>query len=83
MVKNSPAIQETTVRALSWEDTLEESIATHSSIFAWRIRIDGGIWGATIHGGHKELNTTELTYLTLPYCGKKYPEEPIAQGLLR
>ena len=37
MVKNPPAMQETWVRFLDWEDSLEEGIATHSSILAWRI----------------------------------------------
>ena len=36
-VKNLPAMWETHVQSLGWEDTLEESLATHSSIFAWRI----------------------------------------------
>ena len=37
LVKNLPAMQETWVRSLGWEDPLEEGMATHSSIFAWRI----------------------------------------------
>ena len=37
MVKNLPAMQETWVRSLGWEDPLEENMATHSSILAWRI----------------------------------------------
>ena len=37
LVKNSPAKQETLVQFLDWEDPLEEGIATHSSILAWRI----------------------------------------------
>ena len=37
MVKNPPAVQEIWVRSLGWEDPLEESMATHSSILAWRI----------------------------------------------
>ena len=37
MVKNLSAIQETWVRSLGWEDPLEEGMATHSSILAWRI----------------------------------------------
>jgi len=37
MVKNLPAIQETWVRSLGWEDPLEKGRATHSSILAWRI----------------------------------------------
>ena len=41
-VKNLPAVQETWVQFLGWEDPLEEAMATHSSIFAWRIPIDRG-----------------------------------------
>ena len=37
MVKNLPAMQETQVLSLGWEDPLEERKATHSSILAWRI----------------------------------------------
>ena len=36
MVKNLPAMQETCVQSLGWEDPLEKGIATHSSILAWR-----------------------------------------------
>ena len=36
-VKNLPAMQETQVQSLGWEDPLEKEMATHSSIFAWRI----------------------------------------------
>ena len=38
MVKNRPAMQETWVQFLVWEDPLEDSMATHSSILAWRIQ---------------------------------------------
>ena len=37
MVKNLPAMWETWIQSLGWEDPLEESMATHSSILAWRI----------------------------------------------
>ena len=37
LVKNPLAMWETWVRALSWEDTLEKGMATHSSVLAWRI----------------------------------------------
>ena len=37
MVKNLPAMQETGVRFLGWEDPLEKRMATHSNILAWRI----------------------------------------------
>ena len=37
MVKNLPAMQETRIPSLGWEDPLEKGMATHSSILAWRI----------------------------------------------
>ena len=37
MIKNLPAICETQVRSLGWEDPLEKELATHSSILAWEI----------------------------------------------
>ena len=37
MVRNPPAMQETWVPSLGWEDSLEEGTATHASILAWRI----------------------------------------------
>ena len=37
MVKNPPAMQETWLRSLGWEDPLEEEMATHYSILVWRI----------------------------------------------
>ena len=37
MVKNLPAMQETQVRSLDWEDLPEKEMATHSSILAWKI----------------------------------------------
>ena len=36
-IKHLPAMQETQVRSLGWEDPLEKEMATHSSILAWRI----------------------------------------------
>ena len=50
MVKNLHAMQETWVLSLDWEDPLEEGMANHSSIFAWRIPMDRGAWQATVHG---------------------------------
>ena len=35
---------------LGWEDPMEEGMATHSSILAWRIAMDRGAWWATVHG---------------------------------
>ena len=53
VVKNLPAMQETQVRSLGWEDPLEEGMTTHSSILAWRIPMDRGAWRATVHGVEK------------------------------
>ena len=50
LVKNPPAMQETCVQSLGWEDPLEEGKATHSYILAWRIPTDRGAWRATVHG---------------------------------
>ena len=50
MGKNLPAMQETWVRSLGWEDPLEEGMATHTSILAWRTPMDRGAWQVTIHG---------------------------------
>ena len=52
--------QETRVPSLGWEDPLEEGVATHSSILAWRIPIDRGAWHATVPGV-AELDATEVT----------------------
>ena len=49
MVKNWPAMRKTWVQSLGWEDPLEENMATHSSIPAWRIPMDRGAWQATVH----------------------------------
>ena len=42
MVKNLPAMWETWVRSLGWEDPLEKGMATHSIIHAWRVPVDRG-----------------------------------------
>ena len=52
-VKNLPAVRETWVQSLGWEDPLEEGLATHSSILAWRIPMDRAAWQATVHGVSK------------------------------
>ena len=42
MVKNLPAMQETQVQSLGWEDPLEKEMATRSSILAWKNPMDRG-----------------------------------------
>ena len=59
-VKNPPAVQETQVRCLSWEDALEKGMATQSSILYWRIPMDRGTWQATVSPWDSEdSDTTE------------------------
>ena len=53
LVKNLPAMQETWVQSLSWEDPLEKGKAIHFTILAWRIH------GLCSPWGHKESDTTE------------------------
>ena len=70
MVKNPPAMRETWVRSLGWEDPLEKGMATHSSILAWRIPMDRGSLTGYSPGGCKELDTTEqlsLHYLVIQW----------------
>ena len=58
MIKNLPAMRETQVWSLGWEDPLEDGMATHSSILAWRIpwtEETGGLQSMSC----KELVTTE------------------------
>ena len=50
LVENLPAMLETQVQSLNWEDPLEEGMATHSSILAQRIPMDRGAWQAAVHG---------------------------------
>ena len=50
MVKNLPAMQETTIRSLGWEVPLWKGVAIHSSILAWRIPWTEKSGGATILG---------------------------------
>ena len=54
LVKNLPAMRETWVWSLGWEDPLEKGKATHSSILAWRIP-----WTVYSPWGRKELDMTE------------------------
>ena len=61
MVKNLPANVGDAgdlVRSLDQEDSLEDEMATHSSLLAWRIPMDRGVWRAAVQG-FAELDTTE------------------------
>ena len=58
-VQNPPAIQETRVQSLGHKDPLEEEVATHSSILAWRIPWTEEPDEAAVHSITKELDTTK------------------------
>ena len=60
-VKTLPAMQETQVHSLGWEDLLEKRMATHSSIL--ENSMDRGAWRATVHGV-AESDTTERLHFT-------------------
>ena len=53
MVENPPAMQKSWVQSLGWEDPLEEGIATHSSILAWRIAWTEGPGGLQSTGSQR------------------------------
>ena len=46
---------------MGWEDPVEEGMATHSNILAWRIPIDRGAWRATVHGIIESYTTEQLS----------------------
>ena len=70
MVKNLPAIQEAWVYSLGWEDILEKEMATHSSIFAWRISWTEEPDGLhTIHGVAESDRTERLILSTFLFGG--------------
>ena len=54
-------MRETWVWSLDWEDPLEEGMATHSSILAWRIPMDRGAWQGTVHGVAESDMTEQLS----------------------
>ena len=58
-VKYPPVMWETWLQSLSWEDSLEEGMATHSNILAWRISMDKGVWMGYSPWGCKESDMTE------------------------
>ena len=63
MVKNLPAMQETWVRSLGWEDPLEKE-SNPLSVLAWRLPMDRGAWRATGHGVAESDMTERLSSLS-------------------
>ena len=73
MVKNPPAMWETCVPSLGWEDPLEEGMATHSSVLAWSIPMEREAWQATVHECKKFI-------CLFVYCSFKCLEEWLAHS---
>ena len=72
-VKNQPSMQETWVPSLGWKDSLEEDMATHSIILAWRIPMERGAWRATVDGVAKsqtQLSTHPINISVVLLIGK-------------
>ena len=65
LVRNPPAMKETSVRSLGWEDPLEKGKATHSSVLAWRIP-----WTVCDHGVAK--SQTRLSYFHFHFPDQLY-----------
>ena len=61
IVKNPPAVWETWVQSLGWEDPLEKGITTHSSILAWRIHMDKEPGGLQSMGSQKVRHNRALS----------------------
>ena len=64
MVKKMPTMRETLVGSLGWEDPLEEGIATHSSILAWRIPMAEDPGGPQSMGSQIQVYSNSL--LSMP-----------------
>ena len=65
--KNLPAMQETQeiqVQSQGREEPLEEEMAAHSSILAWRIPMDGGAWCTTVHEVTKSQTSLSMNACT-------------------
>ena len=75
MVKNLPAMWETWVQSLGWEDPLEEGMA----ILAWRIPMDRGAWQAT---GHEVTKSQTQLCNQAQYILKKKKKKTLQMALL-
>ena len=74
MVKNLPAMQETWMRSLGWEDLLEKRTASHSSILAWRIpwKEEPGVLQSMGLQSQTRLSDSYFIFIYSPECGVPY-----------
>ena len=78
LVKNPPAMQDTWVRSLGWEDPLEKGKATHSSILAWRIPWAEESMGSQRVGHDKVTYTFTFEVSVSPHVkGLSFLHDPI------
>ena len=73
MVKNLPAMQETWIWSLGWEDPLEKGMATHSSILAWRIPRTEEPGGLQLMGSQRVSQDWVTNTFTSPVCATLWP----------
>ena len=71
LVKNLPAMQETWVPSLGWEDPLEKGMATHSSILAWRTPVHGLAKSRQRLSSFHLLSPYFFFFLTIPSSAQK------------
>ena len=86
MVKNPPAMWETCVQSLGWEDPLEEGTETHSSVLVWKAPMDREAWPATVHVVAKSQTRLSNSAQHSAYTGahdtpKKKNVQPIPQTI--
>ena len=66
MIKNLAAMQETWVRSLGWEESLEKEMATHSDILAWRIPWTEELSGQQFMGSQRVRHKYSSLYMSIP-----------------
>ena len=74
-------LQEMPVQSLDQEDALEKEMATHSSILAWRIPMDRGVWQATVHAAAAAKSLQSCPTLCDPIDGS--PPGSSVPGILQ
>ena len=76
-VKNPPEIQEIWIGSMGWEDPLEEGMATHSRVLAWRIPMDRGAGMLQSMGLQRVRHDWAMKYNTVSHLGGKQQEKTI------
>ena len=74
-VKRLPAVQETRVQSLGWEDPLEKEMATHSTTLAWktpRTEEPGRLQSMGVAKSWAQLSNFTFTFILTPYCFNYY-----------